>query len=155
MDKTMATGSRIIRPHFRIALDVILATDLALLLLQTFTNIPMVFILVLGTGLNALQVLFWVFWLRHSFAIHITEDTITGPGPRLQKVSFPRAELDMWRTESLRAETKAKGYLDLWSNDGKRIRLFRKVLGRGHIFRISKILLGDIFEAGKKKYGYT
>ncbi len=144
----------IIQPPLRTAVDIVLITDIGLLFLHAATDIPLPLIIILGLILNVLEALIWILWVRSTFAVQISDDTLTGPGPHLGKVSFPRSQLDVWRTENLRPMTKPKGYLDLWSQDGKRIRLFRKILGRGHIFIISQMLLGDAFESNKKKYRY-
>lgn len=144
----------IIQPPFRTAVDIALITDIGFLLLHAVVDIPLVMIMFGAVGLNVLEVLIWAFWVRNVFSIRISDETLEGPGEKLQKVSFLRSQLDVWRTENLRPATKLKGYLDLWAQDGKRIRLFRKILGRGHIFIISQMLLGDAFESNKKKYRY-
>ena len=150
----MANNSMIIQPPFRTAVDIALMTDIGLLLFHAVTNTAVSAVIFVALCINILEILIWVFWVRSCFSVEISDDTIAGPGPNLQKISFLRSQLDVWRTENLRPMTKPKGYLDLWSQDGKRIRLFRKILGRGHVFIISQMLLGDAFEVNKKKYKY-
>ena len=150
----MTKNSLLIRPPFRTVVDIILITDIGLLLIHAATSIPIALIFIGALCLNLFELSVWAFWVRNSFAVQISDEEITGPDPQLRKISFLRSHLDVWRTENLRPATKPKGYLDLWSQDGKRIRLFRKILGRGHIFIISQMLLGDAFESNKKKYKY-
>lgn len=150
----MASNFMVIQPPFRTAVDLCLITDIALLFLHAITSIPLPIIVAAALAVNFVEVSIWIFWVRKIFSVKISDEMLEGPGPQLQKVSFPRGQLDVWRTENLRPTTKPKGYLDLWSQDGKRIRLFRKVLGRGHIFIVSQMLLGDAFESNKKKYRY-
>jgi hypothetical protein len=150
----MANNAMTIQPPFRTVIDLILITDIGLLFLHAVFNVPTALTISMADFLNLLELLVWAFWVRKHFSIDISDEVIEGPGPDLKKVSFPRSNLDVWRTENLRPTTKPKGYLDLWSQDGKRVRLFRKILGRGHIFIISQMLLGDAFESNKKKYRY-
>ena len=150
----MATHSRIIQPPFRRALDIILVTVMGLLFLHVLLDVPLRLILLIMLCLIGLEILLWIFWIKKIFSISITDDMITGPGPNLCKVSFPRSHLDAEKTENLRPVTKPKGYLDLWPQEGKRIRLFRKILSRGQIFIICKLLLGDAFKASKRRSGY-
>ena len=127
----MAPNFMVIQPPFRTAVDISLITDIGLLLLHAATAIPLPLILLTAAGLNLMEFLIWALWVRSSFSVKISDDTLEGPGPTLKKVSFPRSQLDIWRTENLRPATKPKGYLDLWAQDGKRIRLFRKILAGG------------------------
>ncbi len=150
----MTPNSMVIQPPLRTAVDIALITDIGFLLLHAVTSFSLWMVVFAALLVNAVEMLIWILWVRKSFSIRITDDAITGPGPDLKIISFPRGQLDVWRTENLRPGTKAKGYLDLWSQDGKRIRLFRKILGRGHVFIISQMLLGDAFESNKKKYKY-
>ena len=150
----MSSNVMTVQPPFRTAVDIILVTDIGLLFLHAITSLPLLLIALIGSILNLAEILVWTFWVRNCFSIHISDEKIEGPGPGLQRISFARSQLDVWRTENLRPVTKPKGYLDLWAQDGKRVRLFRKILGRGHIFIISQMLLGDAFESNKKKYRY-
>ena len=138
----------------RTGFDIALITDIGLLFVHALTDTPIILMLILGAVINAAELIFWLLWVRKAFAVEISDDTVYGPAPNLQRVSIPRAQIDVWRTENLRPVTKPKGYLDLWSQDGKRVRLFRKIIGRGNVFIISQMLLGDAFETNKKKYRY-
>lgn len=156
-DSTAATHShhsKIFRPPFRRTTDIVLITDIGLLILYAVTDIPLPLILLIGLVLNALEIGIWTFWLRNLFSVRITEESITGPGTHLQKVSFLRSEFDKEKTEILRPNTKAKGYLDLWALDGKRIRVFRKAFGRRPVHHLCTMLLGDTSTASKQKEGY-
>src|SRR3989338_2562736 len=149
-----AIDGKIFRPPFRRTADIVLITDISLLILHAVMDIPPNLMFLIAIVLNVLEIVLWTFWLRNIFSVRITEESITGPGTHLQKVSFPRSELDRQKTENLRPGTKSKGYLDLWALDGKRIRLFRKAFGRGPVFLICKMLLGDIFEGSRQKDDY-
>lgn len=146
--------SKIFQPPFRRTTDIVLITDIALLIFYAVVDISPILILFAALGLNVLEIVLWTFWLRNLFSIRITEELITGPGTHLQKVSFLRSQLDKDKTENLRPDTKVKGYLDLWALDGKRIRVFRKAFGRRPVHHICTMLLGDTTEASKQKEGY-
>ena len=150
----MAGLSTTFQPPMRTGMDIVLITDIGLLFLHAVSNIPIILVLILAFFINAVELLVWIFWVRNQFSVEISDGTVYGPAPDLQRIAIPRPRIDVWRTENLRSMTKPKGYLDLWSQDGKRIRLFRKIIGRGNVFIISQMLLGDAFESNKKKYRY-
>ena len=130
----MADPVLTVQPPMRKAVDLILITDIGMLLFHAITDIPPALMVIAGLVLNVIEVLVWMFIIRPLFALKITEETLSGCGPHLERVSFPRARLDVWRTENLRPMTKLKGYFDLWAQDGKVIRIFRKVFDRKQIF---------------------
>ena len=139
-------------PRMRAGIDLVLMTDVFLLLLHGVTRISFPIVVFGGILLNLIQLSLWKFWVIPFFSITITDDAIIGRNSKMKSTTIDRTKLNVWKTESERPKGKKRGVLDLWSTDGKRIRIFRSLIGRGNIFAISQTLLGDAFEANKRKY---
>ncbi len=134
----------------RFLFDVILVTDVALVFLYAVTTVNLPAFMMAGVILNMLQILIWVFWASSALKIQLTDQDISGPSENLKKKTIPLAKVDKWRTETLRSSTKKKGYVDIYSFEGDKIRLIRPVLGRGQCYIILERVLGNLHSDSPK-----
>ena len=138
----MANKTFYIRKRF--LFDVILITDVALVFLYAVTTVNLPAFIMVGLILNVTQILIWVFWASSVLKVQLTDQDISGPSEKFQKKTIPLAKVDKWRTESLRSATKKKGYIDIYSFEGEKVRLIRPVLGRGQCYIILETVLGNL-----------
>lgn len=128
----------------RFLIDIVLITDVTLILLYALTTSNLHVFISAALTLNLLQVLIWLFWVSPTMKIYLDEQALTGPSQNLKKTTIPLDKIDKWRTESLRGATKKKGYVDIYSFEGSRVRLIRPVLGRGQCYIILESVLGNL-----------
>lgn len=128
-------------PRGRFLVDSILVTDISLLVIYAVSTSFFMGFVMIGSAINFIQLLLWFAWIRRGLMITVTEDTVTGPTPYLGRKTIPINQIDKWKTESLSGLTKKKGFVDIWSLDGKCIRIFRPILGRGQCYFILENVL--------------
>lgn len=121
-----------------------LITDVSLIFLYAITTVNLPAFIAAGVFLNILQVLIWFVWASPVLKVRLTDQDITGPSDKFKKKTIPLAKIDKWRTETLRSATKKKGYVDIYSFEGEKIRLVRPVLGRGQCYIILESVLGNL-----------
>lgn len=137
-------GNRTFYIRKRFLFDVILITDVALIFIYAITTVNLPAFIAAGFFLNFIQVLIWVFWARFVFRVQLTNQDITGPSESFKKKVIPLIKIDKWRTETLRSATKKRGYVDIYSFEGEKIRLIRPFLGRGQCYIILESVLGNL-----------
>lgn len=128
-------------PQDRFLMDIILITDVAILVLSAVSTSFFWGFILLGLALNFFQILLWFFWAKNTLKITVTDQKISGPAPRLSAETIPMLQVDKWKTESLNSRTRKKGFVDIWGRDGSRIRIFRSILGRAQCYAILETVL--------------
>lgn len=121
-----------------------LITDVAIVFLYAITTVNLPAFIAAGVILNFLQILIWFFWAAPVLKVRLTDQEISGPSDKFQKKTILLTKVDKWRTETLRASTKKKGYVDIYSFEGEKIRLVRPVFGRGQCYIILESVLGNL-----------
>lgn len=121
-----------------------LITDVALIFLYAITTVNLPAFIATGVILNLLQILIWFIWAAPVLKVRLTDQEITGPSDTFKKKTILLTKVDKWRTETLRSSTKKKGYVDIYSFEGEKIRLVRPVLGRGQCYIILESVLGNL-----------
>lgn len=142
--------SRTFNVRKRFLIDIILITDVALIFLYALTTANLPAFIAAGVALNFLQALIWFVWVAPVLKVQLNEQEISGPSQDLKKTVIPLAKVDKWRTETLRASTKKKGYVDIYSFEGSKVRLIRPVLGRGQCYIILESVLGNLHSDSPK-----
>lgn len=132
------------RPRIRSLFDLILFTDIVMLVVYAAGTAPLLAIASFAAILNVIEALVFFLWARSALRVRLTETDITGPTEFFARITIPRAKIDKWKTENLRLSTKKKGFIDIWALDGKRIRLIRPVMGRRQCYIIVGTLLGSL-----------
>jgi hypothetical protein len=129
-------------PRGRFLVDILLITDVFFLVLYAVSTEFFFGFVIAALILNLLEILVWYAWVRRAFMVTVVTDVdVTGPAPNLGKKTLTFSQIDKWKTESLSAATKKKGYVDIWGLDGSRIRIFRTMLGRGQCYFILESVL--------------
>ncbi len=128
-------------PRGRFLIDIMLITDVFFLLVYAVSTVYFTGFVFTALGLNVIEVLIWFSWVRKVFTVTVFEDKVIGPGPNLSPQTIELNHIDKWKTENLSGQTKKRGFVDIWSSDGVRVRLFRTILGRGQCYFILESVL--------------
>jgi hypothetical protein len=128
-------------PRGRFLIDILLVTDVLFLLIYAVSTVYFTGFVIAALVFNVLEILIWFTWVRKVFTITVTETTVTGPSPELSRKTLQLAQIDKWKTENLSGMTKKKGFVDIWTLDGARVRIFRTILGRGQCYFILESVL--------------
>ncbi len=130
---------KIFRPIKRALLDILIITDLAIIIFgptgRRFEHLIIVMLMI-----NVIEAGLWFVIARAYFRIELTTEKISGPAAIIGRVTLKRSELDRSRSEKRSPAARWVGFRDIYSTDGRCIRVYRRILGRRQIHNIFESL---------------
>ena len=139
-DESTKKKERHYTPSFRLLIDLLLGINVVFFMVYAGKLLPGSVALTLGVVFNAAFLFFWFVILRSRLTISIVKSKISGPSVFFNRQEILLRRVDLRRTLEYHRKDMMLGYRDLWSIDGEKIRLYRRVLGKEQMKSLMKVV---------------
>ncbi|MBN1688789.1 MAG: hypothetical protein JW893_06780 [Candidatus Omnitrophica bacterium] len=130
----------IFKPRRRVLYDVLFGVNILFLLLYSASILSVLVLIVTVAVINIGLILSWFFVIQNVFKIKISQNVITGPSKSLFPTSFLLRKVDHLRLHERSNFERALGLYNIWSVEGTRILLIRRLIGRSPTSKILSII---------------
>jgi hypothetical protein len=120
----------IYKPRGRVLVDVLLIFNALLILIYPLRLVSAFLMICFALLVNVATISFWFLIASRFFKIKIDESVIYGPSGFFSKTTIRLRMVDHIRIRERSKLEKWLGIYNIWSFDGNRVMIFRKLLGR-------------------------
>ncbi len=141
----MTEENKIFRLPVRVLIDGLLILNSSVFVALAANFLTERAALSLAMGCNMFLVGLFFLILRPMLRVEIREGALIGPALFLKRDSILLRKIDVRRSLEFHRRADFLGYRDLWSIDGRRVRLYRRFLGKTNQYYIVKMIKNHPF----------
>ncbi len=132
----MADTQQLFRPRTRVLIDLLLISDSLLFAILATQIVEERLLFSLAAGWNCFLIGIFYVIVRPLLYVEIRDGAVVGPALLFKRDSILIRKIDVRRSLEFHHKSDFWGYRDLWSVDGRRIRLYRRFLGKRNQYKI-------------------
>jgi hypothetical protein len=132
---------KIFQARHRVFLDLALIPNIVIFIVLHILELPGLVTVAVAAAFTGTMGLLWMVLIRPQCRVEVTKDTITGHTPNFSKLTISLRKVDLRKTNRPSEGWKRKYFSkDIWTNDGKCIRLYRRLLGERQVAKIMTVV---------------
>lgn len=140
MPKNRVKNTRVFKAKTRILFDLLLVTNSVFFVLFAMQIMPFENLKVDAIAVNVAFIFLWYGVASPLTKIRIDQGIIYGRSASFRKVSFPLRRVHHVKTMAPITPFLKWFYKDIWSIDGQRIRLHRRIIGQDQVRKIMVVI---------------
>ncbi|OGW72513.1 MAG: hypothetical protein A2Y02_00450 [Omnitrophica bacterium GWA2_52_12] len=132
----MADTQQLFRPRTRVLIDLLLISNSLLFAVLAMQIVPDRLLFSFAAGWNFFLIGIFYGIIRPLLYVEIRDGAVVGPSLLFKRDSILIRKIDVRRSLEFHHKSDFWGYRDLWSVDGRRVRLYRRFLGKRNQYKI-------------------